>query len=348
MIIGCYQVHGEAGGVVWGRCIVAMIDVVLVCWFSSLFRWKLFLRRTDSEAWHQIYKLILNRVPNATAVINLDGKITYSNHEFHKLCPKEFRLFSDKLIHLKRRRIQAESEEIALNIDSPLVNPSSRPMLTKFTACEPRSNAILEKTDNLTILLEQAKYLLKEGEEEKKIIDGDFWIFDGDYTIEDNKKLTFEVTLSFMTDYQAVILILRDTTDHARLIALESNNNYKDRLLASVSHELRTPLNGNLSLIEAANHHKDIPKEVKVQYLVPAYRSGRLLLHLINDILDFSQITAQKLRLNYESVSLRDALSNCYQLLGNSDENEEYTSLIYALTRIFLLISQLIMTDSVK
>jgi len=96
---------------------------------------------------------------------------------------------------------------------------------------------------------------------------------------------------------------------------LETNNQYKDKLLASVSHELRTPLNGNLTLMEIAMSLDKIPSSVKGQFLVPAYRSGKLLDHIINDILDYSQINVGKLRMIFEELSIQKTLENCIQLM---------------------------------
>jgi len=78
------------------------------------------------------------------------------------------------------------------------------------------------------------------------------------------------------------VFIFRDTTESDNLATLEDNNNCKDLLLASVSHELRTPLNGNINMIEIALQEISIPEYVKEKYLVPAIRSGKLLMHLIN------------------------------------------------------------------
>ena len=99
------------------------------------------------------------------------------------------------------------------------------------------------------------------------------------------------------------------------LITLEETNKYKDQLLASVSHELRAPLNGNINLIESAVNSLVIPDELKESLLTPALRSGKFLLHIINDILDMSQIKQKRLRLAFQSGSLRDTLKSAVQLV---------------------------------
>jgi len=111
------------------------------------------------------------------------------------------------------------------------------------------------------------------------------------------------------------ILILTDITQHNLAMSLEAANRYKDQLLATVSHDLRAPINGGVSLIENSIEHPEVPEFIKEQFLIPAQRSCKFLLHLVNDILDFSQINARKLRMCFEKQSLVETLKECYKLI---------------------------------
>jgi CheY-like chemotaxis protein len=119
---------------------------------------------------------------------------------------------------------------------------------------------------------------------------------------------------SFGTE-QCLIFIFRDETQQDTIRRLSDNSAYKDKLMASVSHELRTPLNGNMNLIESAFHHPSTTDELKNSYLLPALRSGKLLMHIINDILDYSQMNANKLRLVVNKSSIKQTIQECLQLV---------------------------------
>lgn len=132
----------------------------------------------------------------------------------------------------------------------------------------------------------------------QNLVERSFIVFYGHLQYEDQER-SFEIKISFIKQdlIEYILLILRDTTQRDLLITLESNNKYKDHLLALVSHELRAPLNGTINFLEAALQAKEVPSNIRDSFLDPALRSSKLNSHLINDILDTSQITAQKVRL---------------------------------------------------
>ena len=113
----------------------------------------------------------------------------------------------------------------------------------------------------------------------------------------------------------ALALIISDITQRNTIITLQDNNNYKNRLLASVSHELRTPLNASMNFTRMAIEDPSVPTNIKDEYLTPSLISSQLLLYLINDILDFSQISANKLRLVYEKLNVRESIEQCVNLI---------------------------------
>jgi len=302
---GSFQIKGQPTTQVTINCMMGLVSICLVIWVNSLFRWKIFTKRVENEAWNHIHKLILNKVPNPIAVLDVNGELIYTNPDFDKLSNQDIEVFSRRIINLKRRSKEAPADTAVatrMNTSFIAVNDINNTGNNHFF-----DQSSDEEIPNLEQLLILAREFLKQGQ----IQDEDYYIFDGKY----DQQQSYEITISFMLECEKIILILRNTTDQARLITLENNSQYKDKLLASVSHELRTPLNGNLSLIEASLGHEAIPHDVKESYLIPAYRSGKLLLHLINDILDYSQIAAKKLRLNFEKFDIKNTIKGCYQLL---------------------------------
>ena len=153
----------------------------------------------------------------------------------------------------------------------------------------------------------------------KDVFQNENYVLSLDAAIEpktDSEK-SFQIKIWF-TNFEgqpAMIIIFSETSNSKLIHQLQDRNNYKSRLLASVSHELRTPLNGSLCLIERTIESSEVPEILKEKYLIPAFRSNKLLLHIINDILDLSQMQMSKLNLNYESKSISESILECVQLL---------------------------------
>lgn len=81
----------------------------------------------------------------------------------------------------------------------------------------------------------------------------------------------------------------------------------KDEFLANMSHELRTPLTAVLGMSEILQ--KELlgsVNERQQKALIAIRKGGRHLLELINDILDLSKISAGKIDLDIESVSVQN------------------------------------------
>jgi len=320
-IVGSYQINAELPAQCWFIFATSVFNILLLTWLKSYFRWRQFLRRSEQENWNEVHKLILHKVPCPLAVFDTSGNVVYSNGEFNKLSQENIKIFSKRIVKLKSRKSHNSNNDSYVYQKSNVglgpsvsMNNEKFKMLFESTKSSPFYNEddIMEENKDLTELIHKAGQLLEEG----KILDGTQFVFDGKLNDEDDDSVSysFEVTLSFMTEHQKMIAILKNTTEHARIVALETNNQYKDKLLASVSHELRTPLNGNLSFIKAALNHSEVPQIIKEQLLLPAYRSGKLLSHLINDILDYSQIGVRRLRLNFEELSVFDTMKKCFQL----------------------------------
>jgi PAS domain S-box-containing protein len=97
----------------------------------------------------------------------------------------------------------------------------------------------------------------------------------------------------------------------------ERASSQKTDFLARVSHEIRTPLNAIIGFSELMLDEKfgPITNERYKDYLRDINRSGNHVLDLVNDLLDISKIEAGQLELNYEAVSLNEALAEAVAMM---------------------------------
>ena len=132
-----------------------------------------------------------------------------------------------------------------------------------------------------------------------------FHSFDALYELKN-----IQVKVAFTNlDYEPSILILvSDTTYVSTITKLQSNDQFKTMVLASVSHELRTPLNGSMSMLQAVMADPRVPSSLHEMFLVPAFNSLKMQLRLVNDILDYSQIKANKFRMVFTQVNLKQLI----------------------------------------
>ena len=98
---------------------------------------------------------------------------------------------------------------------------------------------------------------------------------------------------------------------------LAESTRYKSEFLANMSHELRTPLNSILLLsrLIAENQERNLSPE-QVEYARVIQSSGHGLLSLIDEILDLSKIEAGKMKVEYQSVSLKEIIGEMTGLFG--------------------------------
>jgi signal transduction histidine kinase len=112
-------------------------------------------------------------------------------------------------------------------------------------------------------------------------------------------------------------LVRQRTVDLQRTNAelLEANeeilrtNRMKSQFFANMSHELRTPLTAIIGFSELLQDRTfgDL-NESQGRYVDNIHRSSRHLLNLINDILDLAKVESGKMKVAFESFSLRDCL----------------------------------------
>lgn len=120
-------------------------------------------------------------------------------------------------------------------------------------------------------------------------------------------------------------------------LRLEADNRSKDRFLAHLSHELRTPLSSILGYTELLLE-TDTAQSIKPELNI-ILSNGKHLLSLLNDVLDLSKITANKLELRPEPVSLRHVLLDVYTLLKVTAVDNGLTLTVNSLTALPVLIT---------
>ena len=102
----------------------------------------------------------------------------------------------------------------------------------------------------------------------------------------------------------------------ARAVA-ERASSQKTEFLARVSHEIRTPLNAIIGFSELMVDEKfgPVANDRYRDYLRDINRSGNHVLDLVNDLLDISKIEAGQQEMDYEAVSLNDALAETVAMM---------------------------------
>ncbi|MDA3912068.1 MAG: PAS domain S-box protein [Bacteroidales bacterium] len=132
--------------------------------------------------------------------------------------------------------------------------------------------------------------------------------------------------ISSVTDEKGNILhyigIKEDITQEklatAELIEAKQNaemaNKAKSDFLANMSHEIRTPMNAVIGFSEILANKID-NKEHKT-YLESIQASSKTLLNLINDILDLSKIEAGQMKIQTETVNLKQTIQDITQIFS--------------------------------
>ena len=140
-------------------------------------------------------------------------------------------------------------------------------------------------------------------------------IFDG---ILDGTSVELKVLSVLYENQKCLMVIIFDTiqsTQQQIITKLEENDRHKNNILATVSHELRNPLNSSMSMLQLAVKENSIPSKYREELLEPCLRSLGMLANLINDILDYSQIQANKLKLVFQYVDLRQLVYDACLLI---------------------------------
>jgi PAS domain S-box-containing protein len=92
----------------------------------------------------------------------------------------------------------------------------------------------------------------------------------------------------------------------------EQASRLKDEFLATLSHELRSPLNAIVGWVHIARRHAGDNPELS-RSLDTIERNVRAQTQIVNDLLDMSRIMTGEVRLEMQTVDLRDAVWNAVE-----------------------------------
>ena len=97
--------------------------------------------------------------------------------------------------------------------------------------------------------------------------------------------------------------------------AADAANISKSVFLSNMSHELRTPLNAILGFSQLMAISVPPPTDAQIERLGQISKAGWYLLELINEILDLSLIESDRLSLSPESLSLKQVVLECKNMI---------------------------------
>ncbi len=133
------------------------------------------------------------------------------------------------------------------------------------------------------------------------------------------------MTIGKLPHTRGFCAVLRDITQWKRTEEELTNarkeaeraSSQKTEFLARISHEIRTPLNAIIGFSELMADEKfgPIGNDRYRDYLRDINRSGNHVLALVNDLLDISKIEAGGLDMQFEAVSLNDAIAEAIALM---------------------------------
>ncbi len=133
------------------------------------------------------------------------------------------------------------------------------------------------------------------------------------------------MTIGRLSGSTGFCAVMRDITQwkraeeelNAARRAAEHASAQKSEFLARVSHEIRTPLNAIIGFSDLMTEERFGPvgNLRYLDYLKDINRSGRHVLDLVNDLLDISKIEAGQQEMDFEAVSLNEALSGAVSMM---------------------------------
>lgn len=133
------------------------------------------------------------------------------------------------------------------------------------------------------------------------------------------------MTIGKLPHTRGFCAVLRDITQWKRTEEELTNarkeaeraSSQKTEFLARISHEIRTPLSAIIGFSELMADEKfgPIGNDRYRDYLRDINRSGNHVLALVNDLLDISKIEAGALDMQFEAVSLNDAIAEAIALM---------------------------------
>jgi len=147
------------------------------------------------------------------------------------------------------------------------------------------------------------------------------------YRRPDGSIVHARLTVALLRDDQGrprrTVGVVEDVGEQLRLAQAERErdaaaeaNRAKSEFVSRMSHELRTPLNAMLGFAQLLELDRDPPLTAhQAGWTAQIQRAGWHLLHMINDTLDLSRIEAGTLKLQPETLDLRELLPACVALV---------------------------------
>ena len=168
-----------------------------------------------------------------------------------------------------------------------------------------------EKESVIRLLAGQVSASLERARARKNLQDTNARLKESNAKIEAHAKELESVVQKRTQELQSNVQQLRLARDEA-----ETATQLKSSFLASMSHEIRTPFNAVLVALALL---KDSPLEpTQLDYVATIEAASSDLLTIINDILDLSKIESNKMQLEHQRFSLREAAETAIDLVSGS------------------------------
>ncbi|NCA70252.1 MAG: response regulator [Sphingobacteriia bacterium] len=110
----------------------------------------------------------------------------------------------------------------------------------------------------------------------------------------------------------------------------ETADRAKSEFLANMSHEIRTPMHGIIGMTQLAL--RAAVDERQRDFLHKIEGSAKSLLGILNDILDFSKIEAGKLRIEEQSLDLRQLVESVIHLVESAAQSKHLELVVTGLS----------------